>query len=295
LGYDDHRKIDLHIHSTASDGTSTPAEILNIADELNIGAIAITDHDTIDGSREALTLGIPPSMEFLTGIEISAAMPKGYAGKGSFHVLGYGIDLENDMLNQTLERLQQARRERNPLILERLGKFGFELTMKEVLMEAGDKGQPGRPHICRVMIKKGYVHSISEAFDKYLGTGKAAYVDKYRVNCSRAAEIIIASGGIPVLAHPGLLRVNHGNSFEKLVQRLKEIGFVGIEVYYPEHSARLTDYYAHMAKRHGLLLTGGTDFHGRLKPDIKIGSGNGDLNVPYPLYKTIKQELENRL
>ena len=275
-----HLGIDLHIHSTASDGSFTPAEILEHAQKLNLAAIAITDHDSIDGSREALQSGIPPSLNFLTGVEISAAHPPFFPGPGSFHILGYSINLDNRELNQALSRLQDARRNRNPAILRRLNELGFQITLEEVNQEVGE-GQLGRPHIAYAMVKKGFVASIDEAFDKYLGTNGPAYVDKYRIECEQAINIIRAAGGIPVLAHPALLNIENNQKLDALLQNLMKLGLAGIEVYYPGHSLQQIQEYSELAEKQGLLMTGGTDFHGTITPQIKMGSGKGSLFIPY--------------
>lgn len=286
MDYKKHVRIDLHIHSTASDGTVSPSKIISLAHSLNIGAIAITDHDTIDGSKEALTLDIPHSLKLLTGVEISVSSNPSLPYAGSFHMLGYSIRLDDPVLNRTLDMLQDARRNRNPKIVKRLNNLGINLSLKDVADEFGE-GQLGRPHIAQFMVKRGFVKSINEAFDKYLGTGKPAYVDKYRLDCGRAIEIILASGGIPVLAHPFFLHIENKDRFEDLIVSLKKIGLKGIEAYYPEHSPDLTVFYAEIANRYDLLITGGTDFHGSIKPDIKMGSGRGDLFVPYSLYENL--------
>lgn len=292
--YNKHVRIDLHIHSTASDGTLSPSEILSLAGNLNLGAIAITDHDTVEGSREAIAHGIPPSIKFLTGVEISAAPPPGFTCSGSFHILGYSIRIDDPILNQTLGRLQDARRSRNPRIVDNLNKLGMDISFSDLIDEFGDK-QLGRPNIAQIMLKKGFVGSIKEAFDKYLARGKPAYVDKYRIDCKGAIEIILGAGGIPVLAHPFLLSLEKDVLFEDLIIALKEMGLMGMEVYYSLHSRELTAYYLEIADRHGLLITGGSDFHGSIKPDINMGSGKGDLFVPYELYErlinTVRPEL----
>lgn len=277
--------IDLHIHSTASDGTLPPAEIIKLAQKLKLRAIAITDHDTIDGSKEALQAGIPPSVKFLTGVEISASYPPSFSHAGSFHILGYSIRLEDPQLNETLAVLQQARKNRNPQIVKRLNSLGFEFSLEDVASEIGD-GQLGRPHIARYMLKRGFVKSIDEAFRKYIAQGKPAYVDKYRVDCKRAIQIILDAGGIPVLAHPILLNFDK-DEITELFALLKSMGLKGIEVYYPEASPDMTAFYIELAERYGLLKTGGTDFHGSLKPDIQMGSGRGDFFVPYEIYEKL--------
>jgi hypothetical protein len=282
-----HLGIDLHIHSTASDGSFTPAEIIDHAQKLNLAAIAITDHDSIDGSREALRIGIPPSFNFLTGVEISAAHPPFFPGSGSFHILGYDIHLDNRDLNQALSKLQAARKNRNPSILKRLNKLGFQISLDEVNQEVGE-GQLGRPHIAYAMVKKGFVTSIDEAFDKYLGTRGPAYVDKYRIECEQAIQIIRAAGGVPVLAHPALLDIENDQKLDALLQNLVKIGLAGIEVYYPGHSPQQIGQYTELARKYGLLMTGGTDFHGTITPQIKMGSGNGSLFIPYLLYKKLR-------
>ncbi len=279
--------IDLHIHSTASDGTLSPVEILTMARSLKLAAIAITDHDTIDGSKELIAHGIPSDIQFLTGVEISASWPSNFYRIGSLHILGYGIRLNDHLLNQTLDALQEARKNRNPQIIERLNNFGFHISMDDIIKEAGTDGQIGRPHIAQVMIKKGFVASINEAFDQYLGTGRPAYVDKYRVECSRAIEIIQAAGGIPVLAHPVLMQMESRENLEKFVVTLTEMGLKGIEVYYPEHTPENTAFYQTIAKKNGLMMTGGSDFHGSLKPTIQMGSGKGSLSVPYGLFEKL--------
>lgn len=281
-----HLGIDLHIHSTASDGSFTPAEILEHAQQLNLAAIAITDHDSIDGSRKALQSGIPPSLNFLTGVEISAAHPPFFHGSGSFHILGYSINLDNRELNQALSKLQDARKNRNPAILKLLNKLGFQISLEDVNQEV-EEGQLGRPHIAYAMVKKGLVASIDEAFDKYLGTNGPAYVDKYRIECEQAINIIRAAGGFPVLAHPALLNIENDQQLDSLVKNLMKIGLAGIEVYYPEHSPQQIGQYTELAGKYGLLMTGGTDFHGTITPEIKMGSGKGALFVPYLLYEKL--------
>jgi 3',5'-nucleoside bisphosphate phosphatase len=278
--------IDLHIHSTASDGTLSPADLIALALRLRLGAISITDHDSIAGCREALLNGIPEQLGFLTGVEISAEPPPSYPGAGSIHILGYGMRLDDPDLNRTLENLQDARTDRNPQIIARLNKLGIAILLEEVEREAGG-GQPGRPHIANLLIKKGIVKTMDEAFDRYLGNGKPAYVDKFRIETSQAIELINTAGGIPVLAHPCLLEPENDQQIEEVLQEMMSMGLKGLEVYFSEHTPEQTLQYAELSKRYDLLMTGGTDFHGDIQPAIQMGIGKGNLHVPYELYEKL--------
>ncbi len=286
MDYSENVAIDLHIHSTASDGTLTPTEILTLAQQLGLKAIAITDHDTVEGSKEALSLKIIPDQNFLTGVEISTSFPAPFSCNGSLHLLGYGIDVDNLPLNKALLKLKQARKNRNPGIIKCLKSLGMDISLNELSDKFQDT-QVGRPHIARLMIEKGFVKSIDEAFDNFLGTGKPAYVDKYRISCEEAATTIIDAGGIPVLAHPGLIKFKSDETLEDLIVILKKMGLKGIEAYYPEHSSEYASMCKNFANRFDLLVTGGTDFHGSIKPDIQMGSGSGDFSVPFELYEKI--------
>ncbi len=283
-------RIDLHIHSTASDGTLSPLEILSLAQDLNLAAISITDHDTLDGSKDALSFGIPPSVKFLTGVEISSEPPPSFSCAGSFHILGYAVAVDHPDLNHALSMLRDSRKRRNPQILELLSRLGIEIALDEVRNLAGDS-QLGRPHIAQFMVKKGYVPSIDAAFDEYLGSGKPAYVDRFRFECEKTIKAILNAGGIPVLAHPLLLGIKENDIFEDLIAVLTEMGLRGIEVYYPEHTKNLIAYYSRLASQFNLLITGGTDFHGDIKPEIKMGVGKGDFLVPYELYEKLISSL----
>jgi predicted metal-dependent phosphoesterase TrpH len=279
--------IDLHIHSTASDGTLTPAQLVAMAVEMGLGAIAITDHDSLAGSREALIEGIPESLGFITGVEVSADPPPSYPGSGSIHILGYGIRLDDPELNRALEKLQDARKDRNPLIVARLNQLGVPITLKEVELEAGEGGQPGRPHIAKVLIRKGIAADIDDAFDRFLGNGRPAYIDKFRIDSAAAIQLINAAGGIPVLAHPCLLELDSDDQLDELLREMMSMGLKGMEVYFTDHSAAQTQRYAELATRHDLLMTGGTDFHGDTHPGTRMGVGKGDLFVPYALYENL--------
>jgi 3',5'-nucleoside bisphosphate phosphatase len=277
-------EIDLHIHSNASDGSFSPSDILRHALKLGLKAISITDHDSLSGVKDLLRLGIPDSIAFLPGVEISARLPLGFGNNESCHILGYGIDVDNLRINNALDRLKAARINRNPAIIEKLNTLGINLTLDELKRESATL-QIGRPHIAQVLVKKKIVDCIDDAFSAYLGYGKPAYVAKFRIDCAEAITLIRESGGIPVLAHPYLIKEARGRSFEQLVIDLKSLGLLGIEVYYPEHSSYMTAYYESLAKRFDLLITGGTDFHGALSPEIKMGVGKSNLRIPYAVYE----------
>ncbi len=282
--------IDLHIHSTASDGSCTPSEILDISVRNGVQAISLTDHDTVDGVKEILGNGVPEDLEFLSGVEISCGPPAGFPGEESLHLLGYGFDVHNHRLNEHLEKLQTARAERNPLIIKKLNDLGFSLSLEEV--EAGSPdGQTGRPHIARLMVEKGFVASFDEAFDRYLAKGKPAYVDKYRIPAAKAMETILHAGGIPVLAHPGLITDYKKFPVERLIKILKKDGLKGIEVHYTDHSKQQVVFFEKVAFRENLLVTGGSDFHGSLKAGVSIGTGSGNLNIGYDIFKNLKDRL----
>jgi predicted metal-dependent phosphoesterase TrpH len=278
-------RIDLHIHTSASDGTCSPGEILHLAHALKLRAIAITDHDTLEGVKAALVEGIPPDLGFLTGVEVSAAPPPELPVPATVHILGYDIDVNHFELNRTLFLLQNARRDRNPKILEKLRRLRMAVSLDEI-REAAAGGQVGRPHIAQVLVKKNCAASIDDAFDRYLGRGKPAYVDKFRIGCAEAVALIRKAGGLPVLAHPVLLNLDD-TRLEKFIGHLKTHGLGGVEIYYPEHTFAQTVWYARLARRYGLLMTGGTDFHGDLKPEIRLGCGKGNLAVPVSLFEEI--------
>ena len=285
--------IDLHIHSTASDGSFTPAEIIEAALADGIDAIAITDHDTIDGVKDVTEAGIPHDLEFITGIELSAQPLPGLPGNGSIHILGYGFSIYDRALNQTLTTLKQARADRNPRIIQKLNDLGFSLTQEEVVSLCSP-GQTGRPHIAQAMVEKGYVENFNQAFDLYLAKDRPAYVDKYRISCKEAIQLILDAGGIPVLAHPGILGDHKTEPVAQLVERLCDLGLQGIEVFYTDHSRSQTEYFKHLAEKLNLFPTGGSDFHGTMKQGVQMGIGDGNLHVELDLFKTLTREIAAR-
>ncbi|MDY6823206.1 MAG: ribonuclease III [Thermodesulfobacteriota bacterium] len=279
------RLVDLHIHSTASDGTLCPLEIIDASAAAGLSAIAITDHDTIDGCRDVFESGGDLPLAFLTGVEISAAYPPETDVSGSLHILGYDIDINNPELSQALDDLQTARNQRTPKIIRCLNDLGIDISMADLIPSSG--GQAGRPHIATAMKNKGVVQSIDEAFDRYLGKNGPAYLEKRRIACADAIALIARAGGVPVLAHPGLIETTPAQPFEQLLHHLLAMGIRGIEAFYPGHSAAETASYTALARQHGLIITGGTDFHGDLIPDIHLGTGRGNFFVDYTIYERL--------
>ncbi len=273
--------IDLHAHTTASDGTLSPNDLVILAKEHGIEAIAVTDHDTVEGISEAIATGEREGIEVITGLELSVEH-----NPGSMHILGLLIDHENDRLNESLREIQASRSTRNPKIIEKLNEFGLNLSIEEVEKISGG-GQLGRPHIAAALIKKGYVRTVQEAFDKYLKKGASAYFERRRLTREETVNMIHGAGGLVIIAHPGTLGVN-GQQLDSLLQELKDVGFDGIEVFYNNHSQVEEDRLMQAADKLGFLISGGTDFHGENKPAIKIGVGYGNMAIPYEVLQEMK-------
>ena len=276
--------VDLHCHSTASDGTLPPREVVRLAKQSNLTALALTDHDTVAGCAEARDEAAKIGVDFLCGIEISAEYPP----PGTLHILGYGVDPENPALKSLTETLIAGRDNRNPRIVAKLNEMGVAVTMKEWEDEA--KGSVlGRPHLAAILYRKGYVSSIKQAFDKYIGQGAPAYFDKERLTPRQAIERIRESGGVPVLAHPFQLRTTNDGELQRVVKDLLDLGLVGLEVIHSDHDATLVEKYTQLAKRLGLITTGGSDFHGSNKPNIELGVARG-RRVPREFYDRLVEK-----
>lgn len=275
--------IDLHTHTTASDGTLSPSELVSQAYSLGLRAVAITDHDTMEGVEEALEQARKIEIEVIPGVEISVDFAK------EMHILGYFPDPYAPLMERTLEDLRQYRMERNPQIVAKLNSLGFDITLEEIKQIAGGS-IVGRPHIAKVLLDKGYVESIKEAFAEYLALGKPAYVKKEKLTPEAAIEAIAASGGLPVLAHPKYLEMTE-EELDGLVCRLVKAGLKGIEVYYSTHSLEETEQYWGLAKKYQLLLTGGSDFHGSSKSEISLGKGTGTLRIDEELLVKLKEQM----
>jgi predicted metal-dependent phosphoesterase TrpH len=274
--------IDLHTHSNASDGTMAPREVVRLAKKGGLAAFALTDHDTIDGLAEAMAAGRELDLEVIPGVEISARH-----NLGSMHILGYFLDYESELLASRLAVLKQARKDRNPQIIAKLNKLGIPVTMEQVEAISGG-GQVGRPHIAQALYQGGFVRSLQEAFDIYLGNNGKAYVSKFRFAPGEAIAMIRDAKGIAALAHPFTLGIHTFGALMPLLQELMDLGLAGIECYYPEHSADQEALYLSLARKLGLLITGGSDFHGANKPEISLGRINCQSHLTYDLVTAIK-------
>ncbi|QJA06347.1 PHP domain-containing protein [Thermosulfurimonas marina] len=280
--------IDLHTHSTASDGTYSPAELVHLAVQEGLSALALTDHDTVEGLFEAQAEAQGLGLAFVPGVEISVR----FEGPGHCHVLGYFVDPESEGLRETLALLQQARSERNLRMVEKLQALGIEITLEELKERAGG-GEIGRPHFAALLVEKGVVRKVEEAFERYLKKGAPAYVPKARLTEEEAFSAIRAAGGLPVLAHPWHLHLSP-EALARYVARLKDLGLAGIEAYYTDHTPEFTSLCLELARRFDLVATGGSDFHGHNKPDIKLGRGFGNLRVPEECYRRLRERWESR-
>jgi len=280
--------IDLHVHTTASDGTMSPAELVRYAKGKGLRTIAITDHDTIEGIEEGLQEGSKRGLEVIPGVELSVDY-----SNGTMHLLGYYIDITCTELTDKLMVLQQARAERNLKMIDKLRALGMEIDLAEVATVA-EHGQIGRPHFAQAMVKKGYVQNIPDAFDRYLRKGGPAYMEKFRLSAEEAIHVIRTAGGVTVLAHPFTLNQPQPHEFDAVIGELKQRGLEGIEVHYPEHSEGQKKLYRDVAQQYGLLITGGSDFHGLTKDAIDLGEGYGDGELTHTIVEDMKSRRETR-
>ncbi|WDP89855.1 MAG: ribonuclease III [Desulfobacter sp.] len=282
--------IDLHVHSTASDGSCSPLEILELAHKKGVRALALTDHDSLGGIKEIQAKGHSLPLEVITGVEISCDPPPEFKYLGSIHMLGYGFSLFDRPLNQVLTRAVQAREERNPKIIEKLNQLGFDISMAEVEARFGAR-QTGRPHIAELMVEKGYAKNFRAVFDLYMGKDKPAYVEKYKISCKDAVQLILDAGGVPVLAHPGLLEFKDDKGLALFIDSLVEDGLQGLEVYYTDHDAKQQKALAALAGKRNLVATGGSDFHGSFNKGVDLGVGKGNLKVGMGVFKALTERL----
>lgn len=274
--------IDLHTHSLKSDGSMTPTEVVEEAKRAGLAAIALTDHDSVDGVREAVEAGK------LLGVEIIPAIEFSVMSKTETHILGYFIDIENPDLKEMLKEVVDLRIERNHVTCQRLNELGFDITLEEVRALAPNNFV-GRAHFARVMMDKGYISTVKEGFEKYMSVGKYAYCEKQRLSAREAIELITKCGGIAFLAHPHLTKLPD-DELKEFLKELKGYGLCGLEGYYTDYTPEMQEKYQSMAKALGLMISGGTDFHAKMKPHISIGTGLGNMKIPYSVIEEMKKK-----
>lgn len=274
--------IDLHAHTNESDGSLSPGELIALASVIGLEAVAVTDHDTFAGFDQAVLAARDAEVEVICGIEMSTK----YRGC-SVHLLGYFLNggAPEDFRYWILE-LQRSRQERNSRLLERLRGEGIEITPLELV--ASSRGLPGRPHVARLMLEKGYVTTLQQAFDLYLDESACCYVAREEPSFAESVQRINSAGGISCLAHPG--RVSRDSAeISDTVYAMRDLGLLAIECWYSKHSSAETALYIDLAERLGMAVTGGSDFHGAPKPDIELGSGlNNNLCIPYSVLDRLR-------
>ncbi len=276
--------IDLHTHSNISDGTLSPTELVNLASERGLRAIALTDHDTFSGVAEAMEAGKACGIEVIPGCELSLESP---SGVGWMHVVALFLPPDPKELQTAFDWVIEGRKNRNHEIVKLLQSQGISITYEAVAARA--KGTVGRPHFAQELLSLGVVSSIEEAFKVWIGDHGRAYIPKRKLQPKKALDILNTIGATSILAHPFALGLDLPGT-EKLVRELMDMGLDGMEVYYSEHNDAATQAYKEMCERLGLLISGGSDFHGSVKPKIQLGKGKGALRVPYELLDRMKED-----
>ncbi len=280
--------IDLHTHTTASDGSFSPTELVDLAVSQGVQALAITDHDAIEGVKEALPYAADKKITVVAGVELSIDYP--LKGQAHLHLLGLFLDLSDKKLQKELDRLARARLGRARRILEKLKDNGYPID-EPALWDTANMGSIGRPHIAKMLIEKGYARDVKQSFKKYLSKGGLAYVSKEKLKIQPAIDLIHHAGGLAILAHPISLHYKRYPRYGQEILKLKDMGLDGIEVYYPSHDRYFTRWLYDFALQHDLAVSGGSDFHGTAKPDIKLGRGFGNLDIPWAVYEHLKKRV----
>jgi 3',5'-nucleoside bisphosphate phosphatase len=278
--------IDLHSHTNESDGTFTPLELVDLATERNLEALAISDHDTFAGFDQALPVAQSRGLDLVCGIELSTRV-QGTKTR-TVHLLGYFLHQPPTAeFREWLDELLAGRRDRNLRLISSLHDQGIDIELPEV--EKLGRTLTGRPHFARLLIQKGYVSSFDEAFRRYLGETAPTYVERFAPYVPVAIQRVIAAGGLPVLAHPIRLGFRDTKPEEKFISELRDAGLRGIEVFHSDHRPEDMERYAGIARKYNLAVTGGSDFHGEVKPQISLGTGyNGNLNIPKTVLESLR-------
>ena len=279
------KKIDLHIHTTASDGTFTPEEVVQEALRAGLAAVAITDHDTAVGYPRAAEEGLRCGVEVVPGIEISTKF------RSAVHILGYYIDVDSPALEEVLDWMHRDREERNVKLCAMLRASGVDIDIERMHARFGDL--VGRPHFAEIMIENGMARDMNDAFERLLNKNRPYFIPRQFLPIERSIEIIREAGGIPVLAHPFQYRLDDA-SLRELIEFCMEHGLEGIECRYSGYDAEKVAYLESLAAEYGLVRTGGSDFHGAVKPEILLGRGKGELEVPYAFLGELRARWEER-
>jgi predicted metal-dependent phosphoesterase TrpH len=275
-------RVDLHAHTNRSDGSLTPQALVTLAKEVGLRALAVTDHDTTAALPLAREVGASLGVEILTGIEITARFP----GR-AMHVLAYGFDENDRTLKALLAEIIGQRDARNPKILQKLADAGCPLTMEEVRAQAAGS-VIARPHIARAMVARGYVSDLRSAFQQYLKDGGPAFVPAETVEPAEVVAVVRAAGGVSVVAHPRQLRIETPDGYRAVFRDLAAAGLGGIEVLHPSHNSGERQFFGEIASRLGLVASGGSDFHGDAKPDIRLGVGDGSISIGYETWEALR-------
>lgn len=275
------RRIDLHTHSLCSDGAQTPIEVVRTAREAGLSAIALSDHDTIEGVREAMEAGQQLGVEVIPAVELSAQSDT------ELHILGYFIDIQNKRLREAMAYALQVRDERQVEVCRKLNEQGFRITMEELRAEANGNPVLCRAHFAQIMVRKGYAESVKDAFNRYLSVGCYAYSNRQALTGPEAVSLIREAGGIAVAAHLHLIKMPD-DPLREYLRELIPYGLDGIEGYYTDYTPDMDRRYRAMAEELGLVISGGTDYHGANKPHIAIGKGKGNLEIPYSVLEGLK-------
>ncbi len=279
------RIVDLHVHSTASDGTCTPSELVSLAKDAGLSAFALTDHDTTLGVAEASALACRMGIELIPGIELSTAY-----GEKEIHIVGLYINPDNELLVQKTREFRECRDNRNEKMLEALRQEGFPITM-EALREENPDSVITRANIARFLFNHGCIKSVQEAFEKYIGDGCRCYIGRFKITPMEAVSLIHQAGGVAILAHPLLYHMSSVR-LQALIDDLKAAGLDGIEAIYSTYTVGEEQLVKKIAAQNQLLISGGSDFHGSNKPSIHLGKGRGHLYIPYSVLSDIKERAE---
>lgn len=275
--------IDLHAHTTTSDGSLSPTQLVQAAHALGLAALAVTDHDTVGGLAEALQAAQSITMTVVPGVELSVE-----DDDGRFHLLGYAFNPHDQPMQDALAHLRESRARRNTLMAQRMADLGLPLTMDDVRAEAGPDSQVvARPHFAQALLRRGLVSSVQDAFDRYLATGKPLYLPKQVLTPRDAIALIHNAGGVAVMAHPGLVPLGEDALAERIAALASESGLDGLEAYYSQHTEAQTARFLGIAQQNHLLVTGGSDFHGTPKPHVPLGIVYQGRPAPASLLSTL--------